>query len=216
MAKMERKGSDKKHKASRSAQGKQRQERRDGWTTRRRQVAPPPYVSPHYLCCPRLVSRSAVTRLIKCSHGSVWVTQATSGHRVCTSPLYSSSRRRVANHVTVQSSATGAGGASLVLALARAPSATVGTHMCPWQAHLHNSCCCIRRMNINGVGSSRYPAQPTTCWARGDTKAERLNPSSSATQPYQGMPMSPSNRQASCILSVNGRLWQFSDTWARD
>ncbi|KAL6762962.1 hypothetical protein V8C86DRAFT_3023212 [Haematococcus lacustris] len=29
-------------------------------------------------------------------------------------------------------------------------------------------------------------------------------------------PMSPLNRQASCILSVNGRLWQFNDTWARD
>ncbi|KAJ9533553.1 hypothetical protein QJQ45_026609 [Haematococcus lacustris] len=38
MAKKKRKGSDKKHKASRSAQGKQRQDRRDGWTTRRRQV----------------------------------------------------------------------------------------------------------------------------------------------------------------------------------
>ncbi|KAJ9528653.1 hypothetical protein QJQ45_020370 [Haematococcus lacustris] len=38
MAKKKRKGSDKKHKVSRSAQGKQRQERRDGWTTRRRQV----------------------------------------------------------------------------------------------------------------------------------------------------------------------------------
>ncbi|GFH07762.1 hypothetical protein HaLaN_02611 [Haematococcus lacustris] len=50
MAKKKRKGSDKKQKASRSPQGKQRQERRDGWTTRRRQVAPPPYVSPHCLC----------------------------------------------------------------------------------------------------------------------------------------------------------------------
>ncbi|KAJ9510275.1 hypothetical protein QJQ45_015736 [Haematococcus lacustris] len=29
---------------SRSSQGKQRQERRDGWTTRKRQVAPPPYL----------------------------------------------------------------------------------------------------------------------------------------------------------------------------
>ncbi|KAJ9512270.1 hypothetical protein QJQ45_012947 [Haematococcus lacustris] len=38
MAKKKRKGSDEKHKASRSAQGKQRQDRRDGWTTRRRQV----------------------------------------------------------------------------------------------------------------------------------------------------------------------------------
>ncbi|KAJ9515245.1 hypothetical protein QJQ45_002377 [Haematococcus lacustris] len=38
MAKKKRKGSDKKHKASRSAQGKQRQDRRDGWTTRQRQV----------------------------------------------------------------------------------------------------------------------------------------------------------------------------------
>ncbi|KAJ9523597.1 hypothetical protein QJQ45_007330 [Haematococcus lacustris] len=38
MAKKKRKGSDKKHKASRSSQGKQRQDRRDGWTTRRRQV----------------------------------------------------------------------------------------------------------------------------------------------------------------------------------
>ncbi|GFH24645.1 hypothetical protein HaLaN_22476, partial [Haematococcus lacustris] len=38
MAKKKRKGSDKKRKVSRSAQGKQRQERRDGWTTRRRQV----------------------------------------------------------------------------------------------------------------------------------------------------------------------------------
>ncbi|KAJ9512151.1 hypothetical protein QJQ45_012700 [Haematococcus lacustris] len=38
MAKKKRKVSDKKHKASRSAQGKQRQARRDGWTTRRRQV----------------------------------------------------------------------------------------------------------------------------------------------------------------------------------
>ncbi|KAJ9527462.1 hypothetical protein QJQ45_025734 [Haematococcus lacustris] len=38
MAKKKRKGSDKKQKVSRSAQGKQRQERRDGWTTRRRQV----------------------------------------------------------------------------------------------------------------------------------------------------------------------------------
>ncbi|KAJ9506642.1 hypothetical protein QJQ45_018153 [Haematococcus lacustris] len=38
MAKKKRKGSDKKQKASRSAQGKQRQDRRDGWTTRRRQV----------------------------------------------------------------------------------------------------------------------------------------------------------------------------------
>ncbi|KAJ9513489.1 hypothetical protein QJQ45_006044 [Haematococcus lacustris] len=38
MAKKKRKGSDKKQKASRSRQGKQRQERRDGWTTRRRQV----------------------------------------------------------------------------------------------------------------------------------------------------------------------------------
>ncbi|KAJ9508452.1 hypothetical protein QJQ45_011982 [Haematococcus lacustris] len=38
MAKKKRKGSDKKQKVSRSAQGKHRQERRDGWTTRRRQV----------------------------------------------------------------------------------------------------------------------------------------------------------------------------------
>ncbi|KAJ9515516.1 hypothetical protein QJQ45_021666, partial [Haematococcus lacustris] len=38
MAKKKRKGSDKKRKVSRSAQGKQRQDRRDGWTTRRRQV----------------------------------------------------------------------------------------------------------------------------------------------------------------------------------
>ncbi|KAJ9525829.1 hypothetical protein QJQ45_009295 [Haematococcus lacustris] len=38
MAKKKRKGSDKKHKASRSAQGKQRQARRDGWATRQRQV----------------------------------------------------------------------------------------------------------------------------------------------------------------------------------
>ncbi|GFH30293.1 hypothetical protein HaLaN_29118, partial [Haematococcus lacustris] len=45
MAKKKRKGSDKhkkdpgkKQKASRSPQGKQRQERRDGWTTGRRQV----------------------------------------------------------------------------------------------------------------------------------------------------------------------------------
>ncbi|KAL6752747.1 hypothetical protein V8C86DRAFT_563899 [Haematococcus lacustris] len=38
MAKKKRKGSDKKQKASRSPQGKQRQERRDGCTTRRRQV----------------------------------------------------------------------------------------------------------------------------------------------------------------------------------
>ncbi|KAJ9505834.1 hypothetical protein QJQ45_026012 [Haematococcus lacustris] len=51
MAKKKRKGSDKhkkdpgkKQKASRSPQGKQRQERRDGWTTRRRQLTPPPYV----------------------------------------------------------------------------------------------------------------------------------------------------------------------------
>ncbi|KAJ9531169.1 hypothetical protein QJQ45_000826 [Haematococcus lacustris] len=36
----------KKQKVSRSAQGKQRQDRRDGWTTRRRQVTAPPYVSP--------------------------------------------------------------------------------------------------------------------------------------------------------------------------
>ncbi|GFH21683.1 hypothetical protein HaLaN_19037, partial [Haematococcus lacustris] len=28
--------------------------------------------------------------------------------------------------------------------------------------------------------------------------------------------MSPSNRQASCVLSGNGRLWQSGDTWARD
>ncbi|GFH19699.1 hypothetical protein HaLaN_16690, partial [Haematococcus lacustris] len=47
MAKKKRKGSDKKQKVSRSAQGKQRQARRDGWNTTRRQVAPPPYVSPH-------------------------------------------------------------------------------------------------------------------------------------------------------------------------
>ncbi|KAJ9510778.1 hypothetical protein QJQ45_027591 [Haematococcus lacustris] len=38
MAKKKRKGSDKKHKVSRSAQAKQRRERRDGWNTRRRQV----------------------------------------------------------------------------------------------------------------------------------------------------------------------------------
>ncbi|KAJ9511043.1 hypothetical protein QJQ45_002865 [Haematococcus lacustris] len=38
MAKKKRKGSDKKKKVSRSPQGKQRQERRDGWTTRKRQV----------------------------------------------------------------------------------------------------------------------------------------------------------------------------------
>ncbi|KAJ9505113.1 hypothetical protein QJQ45_006552 [Haematococcus lacustris] len=38
MTKKKRKGSDKKRKVSRSAQGKQRQDRRDGWTTRRRQV----------------------------------------------------------------------------------------------------------------------------------------------------------------------------------
>ncbi|KAJ9526734.1 hypothetical protein QJQ45_017515 [Haematococcus lacustris] len=38
MAKKKRKGSDKKRKASRSAQGKQRQARRDGWATRQRQV----------------------------------------------------------------------------------------------------------------------------------------------------------------------------------
>ncbi|GFH11970.1 hypothetical protein HaLaN_07575, partial [Haematococcus lacustris] len=37
MAKKKRKGRDKKHKASRSAQGKQRQDRRDGWATSRRQ-----------------------------------------------------------------------------------------------------------------------------------------------------------------------------------
>ncbi|KAJ9525533.1 hypothetical protein QJQ45_003080 [Haematococcus lacustris] len=37
MAKKKRKGSDKKRKASRSAQGKQRQDRRDGWATRQRQ-----------------------------------------------------------------------------------------------------------------------------------------------------------------------------------
>ncbi|GFH17534.1 hypothetical protein HaLaN_14193, partial [Haematococcus lacustris] len=34
MAKKKRKGSDKKRKVSRSAQGKQRQARRDGWATR--------------------------------------------------------------------------------------------------------------------------------------------------------------------------------------
>ncbi|KAJ9527590.1 hypothetical protein QJQ45_025876 [Haematococcus lacustris] len=38
MAKKKRKGSDKKRKVSRSAQGKQRQDRRDGWATRQRQV----------------------------------------------------------------------------------------------------------------------------------------------------------------------------------
>ncbi|KAJ9522010.1 hypothetical protein QJQ45_005048 [Haematococcus lacustris] len=38
MAKKKRKGSDKKQKASRSPQGKQRQARRDSWTTTRRQV----------------------------------------------------------------------------------------------------------------------------------------------------------------------------------
>ncbi|KAJ9511924.1 hypothetical protein QJQ45_004497 [Haematococcus lacustris] len=38
MAKKKRKGSDKKRKASRSAQGKQRQARRDGWNTTRRQL----------------------------------------------------------------------------------------------------------------------------------------------------------------------------------
>ncbi|KAJ9526388.1 hypothetical protein QJQ45_009860 [Haematococcus lacustris] len=38
MAKKKRKGSDKKRKVSRSAQGKQRQARRDGWATRQRQV----------------------------------------------------------------------------------------------------------------------------------------------------------------------------------
>ncbi|GFH14853.1 hypothetical protein HaLaN_10979 [Haematococcus lacustris] len=43
----------KKQKASRSAQGKQRQERRDGWTTRRRQVTATPYVSPHCYQGPR-------------------------------------------------------------------------------------------------------------------------------------------------------------------
>ncbi|GFH25658.1 hypothetical protein HaLaN_23657, partial [Haematococcus lacustris] len=53
MAKKMRKGSDKKHKVSRSAQGKQRQERRDGWTTRRRQLTAPPYVSPHCRQGPR-------------------------------------------------------------------------------------------------------------------------------------------------------------------
>ncbi|KAJ9516771.1 hypothetical protein QJQ45_027166 [Haematococcus lacustris] len=47
MAKKKRKGSDKKQRVSRSAQGKQRQDRRDGWTTRRRQVTAPPYESPH-------------------------------------------------------------------------------------------------------------------------------------------------------------------------
>ncbi|GFH11822.1 hypothetical protein HaLaN_07388 [Haematococcus lacustris] len=35
---MAKKGGGKKQKASRSPQGKQRQQRRDGWTTRRRQV----------------------------------------------------------------------------------------------------------------------------------------------------------------------------------
>ncbi|KAJ9521184.1 hypothetical protein QJQ45_022908, partial [Haematococcus lacustris] len=38
MAKKKRKRSDKKHKVSRSAQGKQRQDRRDGWASRQRQV----------------------------------------------------------------------------------------------------------------------------------------------------------------------------------
>ncbi|KAJ9531952.1 hypothetical protein QJQ45_003651 [Haematococcus lacustris] len=38
MAKKKRKGSDKKQKVSRSAQGKQRQDRRDGWASRQRQV----------------------------------------------------------------------------------------------------------------------------------------------------------------------------------
>ncbi|GFH31116.1 hypothetical protein HaLaN_30093, partial [Haematococcus lacustris] len=48
MAKKKRKGSDRKHKVSRSAQGKQRQDRRDGWATSRRQV----WVRPR-LMCPR-------------------------------------------------------------------------------------------------------------------------------------------------------------------
>ncbi|GFH16911.1 hypothetical protein HaLaN_13431, partial [Haematococcus lacustris] len=38
MAKKKRKGSDKKQKVSRSAQGEQRQARRDSWNTTRRQV----------------------------------------------------------------------------------------------------------------------------------------------------------------------------------
>ncbi|GFH29456.1 hypothetical protein HaLaN_28112 [Haematococcus lacustris] len=42
MAKKKRKGSDKKYKVSRSAEGKQRQDRRDGWTTRRRQLRDKP------------------------------------------------------------------------------------------------------------------------------------------------------------------------------
>ncbi|KAJ9509436.1 hypothetical protein QJQ45_001888 [Haematococcus lacustris] len=42
MAKKKRKGRDKKHKVSRSAQGKQRQDRRDGWATSRRQVVKVP------------------------------------------------------------------------------------------------------------------------------------------------------------------------------
>ncbi|GFH23864.1 hypothetical protein HaLaN_21554 [Haematococcus lacustris] len=70
----------KKQKASRSAQGKQRQDRRDGWTTLRRQVrvpvlcVPALYVSPHCLCT-RLskwpIKMSIVLQVIKVPEGAV-------------------------------------------------------------------------------------------------------------------------------------------------
>ncbi|GFH07170.1 hypothetical protein HaLaN_01931 [Haematococcus lacustris] len=83
MAKKKRKGSDKhkkdpgkEQKASRSPQGKQRQERRDGWTTRRRQVTPPPYVSPALFVTPPCVlacqsGNRAWLQVIKVPEGAV-------------------------------------------------------------------------------------------------------------------------------------------------
>ncbi|KAJ9509350.1 hypothetical protein QJQ45_001801 [Haematococcus lacustris] len=84
MAKKKRKGSDKhkkgpgkKQKASRSPQGKQRQERRDGWTTRRRQV----------VCRPRGAGQRRGRVVLVDEHRTSRVSSAVNGQQPCEEEL---------------------------------------------------------------------------------------------------------------------------------
>ncbi|GFH16448.1 hypothetical protein HaLaN_12870, partial [Haematococcus lacustris] len=61
------------------------------------------------------------------------------------------------------------------------------------------------RHTITVKGFKGTNARPTTCWAGADTKAERQDPSSSATQPYQGT-----------NVTFKPPSFMFNDTWARD
>ncbi|KAL6762552.1 hypothetical protein V8C86DRAFT_608288 [Haematococcus lacustris] len=84
--------------------------------------------------------------------------------------------------------------------------------MCPWQTHLHNRKAC------RGVSVEDSRAQTHGLQLAGQGATPKLSDRTLLLLLHSltNEPMSPLNRQASCILSVNGRLWQFNDTWARD